>query len=474
MSTDGGVPAPGWTVLAAGDGPRSDRAGSRPAAPVSGRRVVVQVVAAIVGVLLVVGLAGVTVVRRIAEREAVNDAAQQTDLLAVSVIMPALPEALADGDAAARAAFDEVVRGRVLGDRFVRVKVWSPTGTVLYSDATALVGARFTLDEGARAVLSAPATVAEVSDLGRPENVHERGQGRLLEVYRPVWTPSGRPLLFETYTRYGTVTSRTGDLWRGFGGIVISSLLLFLVLLLPLLWTLLDRQRRALAQREHLLRLAVDASEEERRRIAADLHDGVVQELVAASLAVAVAAERPAAGTATAAGTTAGTAGLRDSAAAVRAAVAGLRTLLVDIYPPTLRTAGVAGALEDLAAQVRVRGPEVVVEVDREVADALPDGTQRLVYRIARETLRNAAKHSGAARVTVTLGRHGDGVRLEVRDDGAGFVPDRAAVDARPGHLGLRLLADLAAEHGARLAVSSAPGAGCRWRLDVDAPGGPA
>lgn len=451
-----------WTVLSGGGpAPSAGLAGGpavtgRAAEPVSGRRVAVQVVAAVVGVLLLVGLAGVTVVRRIAEREAVNDAAQQTDLLARSVIMPALDDGLARGDAEAVTRFDAVVRARVLGDQFVRVKIWSADGTVRYSDAAALIGRRFGLEEDARAVLSAPATVAEVSDLSRPENVHERGQGRLLEVYRPVWTPSGTPLLFETYTRYDTVTARTVNLWRGFGGIVISSLLLLVVLLLPLLWALLDRQRRAGDQRERLLRHAVEASEEERRRIAADLHDGVVQELVAASLVLEAS----------------GRGAPRDAAAAVRGAVGALRTLLVDIYPPTLDTAGLGPALADLGAQLHGRGVHVTVTVDDDAAAALDGSTQRLVYRVARETLRNAAKHSGAAHVDVRLDRADDDrVRLEVRDDGAGFAPDDVTVRSRPGHLGLRLLADLAAEHGARLAVSAAPGAGCRWRLDVHAAG---
>jgi len=308
-------------------------------------------------------------------------------------------------------------------------------------------------------VLSAPATVAEVSDLSRPENAYERGRGRLLEVYRPVWTPSGRPLLFETYSRYAVVTSRTGDLWRGFGGIVISSLLLFMVLLLPLLWALLDRLRRAQAQRELLLRHAVDASADERRRIAADLHDGVVQELVASSLVIAAAADR----------TGGEAARLREAAIAVRAAVAGLRTLLVDIYPPTLHAAGLSAALADLAAAVRARGAAVTVTVDAATADGLPEESQRLVYRVARETLRNTVRHAAATQVEVALAGVPGGVRLEVTDDGAGFDPQAVLRAPRPGHLGLRLLADLADEHGAALAVASAPGLGARWRLEVAA-----
>jgi two-component system NarL family sensor kinase len=453
-----GVPT-AWTELAAGRLPRRVED-----APVSTRRVIGQVMAAAAVVLLLVSLLGVVVVRRIAEREAVNGATQLTDQLARSVVMPALVDGLITGDPAATARFDAVVRAQVLGPTFTRVKVWSPQGQILYSDEPALVGETFQLGEEERAVLSAPATVAEVSDLSRPENRFERGQGRLLEVYRPVWTPTGRPLLFETYTRYSTVTARTGDLWRGFGGIVVSSLMLFVVLLLPLLWALLDRLRAAQGQREQLLQHALDASEDERRRIAADLHDGVVQELVATSLVVAAAAAQDQSGT-EAAREQAGR--LRDAAAAVRAAVGGLRTLLVDIYPPNLQSAGLAAALTDLGEGLLGRGVAVAVEVDPAAAAGLTDDTQRLIYRVARECLRNTAKHARAASARVSVSRNGERVVLEVSDDGVGLDPDAATRAGREGHLGLRLLADLADEHGARLLLAAAPGAGTRWRLEV-------
>jgi two-component system, NarL family, sensor kinase len=448
-----------WTTLADGPGPRAD-AGS-----VSTRRVVFQVAAAAAAVLMLVGLLGVAVVRRIAEREAVNDASQLTDLLARTVVMPALDDALLDGDAAAQARLDAVVRRNVLGDMFLRVKVWSPEGRVLYADEPDLVGESFALGAEQRAVLSAPATVAEISDLNQPENRFELGSGRLLEVYRPVWTPSGQPLLFETYARYEAVTTRTGDLWRGFGGIVVSSLLLFVVLLMPLLWALLDRLRRARDQRELLLRHALDASEDERRRIAADLHDGVVQELVAASLTVAGAAERV---SAEQDGPGSQAQLLRSAAAAVRSSVGGLRTLLVDIYPPQLASAGLIAALEDLAAGLRGRGLTVTVEPDdRAAADRLPADVQRLVYRTTRECLRNTAKHAQARSAHVRLTATAAPTVLVVGDDGVGLDPAAAEQAARGGHLGLRLLADLARDHGATLNLATAPGRGTRWRLEI-------
>jgi len=77
------------------------------------------------------------------------------------------------------------------------------------------------------------------------------------------------------------VGERAGQLARGFAGVTLSSLLLLVVLVAPLLWHLTQRLARAQAQREVLLERAVNASAEERRRIAATLHDGPVQELAA-------------------------------------------------------------------------------------------------------------------------------------------------------------------------------------------------
>jgi signal transduction histidine kinase len=303
-----------------------------------------------------------------------------------------------------------------------------------------------------------------VSDLDKPENRFERGRGRLLEAYRPVWTPDGTPLLFETYSPYTEVDRRAGQLWRGFAGVTISSLLLFAALLVPLIWQLLTRLRAAQAQRERLLERAVEASEDERRRIAGALHDGVVQELAATSFSVAGAASR-----AEAAGDLAMSDQLSATAATLRDSIGGLRTLLVDIYPQTLETAGLSVVLRDLAGTVRTRGIDVTLTLPDTDPGLGVDG-DRLVFRIAHECLENVRRHSSASHVAVHLRSEHDAVVLEIHDDGVGF--DAEEVLARPpeGHFGLRVLADVASEAGAELAVSSAPGAGCRWRLTVPRP----
>ena len=162
--------------------------------PLSTRRVVVQLVVGVLVVLAVVTVGGSLAARRLAEREAVNDAAQIADVLAETVD-PARPHRRRCSPVTPppHAQFDALVRDRVLGDNVVRVKIWSPEGEVLYSDQPELIGQRFALDAEEREVLSDPRTVAEISDLDRAENSLDREIGdRLVEVYRPVWTASGR------------------------------------------------------------------------------------------------------------------------------------------------------------------------------------------------------------------------------------------------------------------------------------------
>lgn len=429
--------------------------------PLSVRRLVAQLALGIVVVLVVVTVGGSLAARRLAEREAVNDAATTADVLAEAVVQPALTDALLEGDARALATFGDLVRSQVLGPTVVHVKLWTPQGEVVYADETELIGRSFELDASQRSSLANPRTVADISELERDENTLDRATGdKLVEVYRPVWTPSGEKMLFEIYAPYDQVVERSGQLWRGFAGVTLTSLLLFLILLTPLIWHLAVRVRRAQQQRELLLQRAVDASATERRLIAASLHDGPVQDLAATSFLVAGAGARA---------RSTGQDGLADQlrtvSASVRTSIRALRSLLVDIYPASLAQAGLYAALADLAQSVRAPGLEVVLDIDPALDVGLDDAQERLVYRIAQETLRNAAKHAAPCTAVVTLQRHESDVVLEVSDDGPGFDVVSQLSEAEPGHLGLRLLADLAATGGGLLEVSSAPGRGTRWRL---------
>jgi len=449
-------PSP-WLVLSQSGRPE-------PRTTVDPRRIVMQVAATAALVILVVAVVGAVAARRMAEREAIDDASRRADLIADAVLQPALSDGLLRGDPGALRTVDRVVRDRVIDEPIVRVKLWSADGRVVYSDEPRLIGQHLTLGEDEQEALDHPLIRAEVTDLSRPENQYERGQGKLLEVYRRVTTsPSGTPLLFETYSTYDEVSERGDQIWRGFVGLMVSSLLLLTLLHAPLLWRLLRRIRCVQEQREALLLRAVDASDDERRRIAGRLHDGVVQELAASSFALAGSIER-----AEQEGSPALAAQLRETAATVRGSIGGLRSLLVDIYPRSLSSAGLAVTLQDLAGPLRARNVEVLLDVPAATdPHRLSSDTQRLVYRIVHECLANVAKHAAASSVVVRLREDEHEVVLDVVDDGLGFDPAAVMAEPAPGHLGLRVLADLTREAGATLKVASKAGHGTWWQLRV-------
>ncbi|TQJ31310.1 histidine kinase [Microbacterium sp. SLBN-146] len=442
------------TLVAAPESPAVSRR------PTTTRAVILRLAAGLAAVLVVVGLLATFAAQWLAEREAVNDAAHVTDVLADAVIQPNLTADLVNGDAAAVDSFDRLIREQVLGADVVRVKIWSPEGVVLYADEPQLIGRSFELDEAQRQALASPSTRAAISDLSEDENVFESGN-RLLEVYRPVWAPDGRQLLFEVYLPYEPVAARSADLWRGFAGVTTSTLLLLIVLTAPIVWGLLRRLRGEETRRADLLQHAVEASDGERRRIAGTLHDGPVQELVATSFAAESAAEAS-----RSRGDDVAAEQLREVAASVRGNVRVLRSLLMDIYPPGLAAAGIGHAMLDLAETARSRG--VIAEV--ELPSPLPGLAEpdvQLVYRVAQETLRNAVTHAAPCGVTIRLRVVGADLVLDVVDDGPGF--DVALLSQPPagGHLGTRVLLDLARDSGAELSIASSAGEGTRWRLRI-------
>lgn len=415
---------------------------------------------AIPGLVALVAVAAGTLwlARTVATDEAVSDARRDARLLARGVVEPAVTDQVVTGDPDAFAYLDAVVRSRVMSDEIVGVRLWTPDGTIVYADDPAMVGERFELGEDELEVLEEGGSEAELSDLSKPENASQRGFGELLEVYQRIETPDGDPLLFEIYQRQSTIDARAGDVLGTLWPLVVAPLVVLLGIELTLAWRMARRLEQSTQDREHLLRRALDASEDERRRIAADLHDGVVQDLAGVSYTLAALAD-----TADAAGDDDQSRRLTRASAETRRSVRSLRSLLVEIYPPNLADTGIEGALADLGAVASRNGTTVAVEVDPAVD--LDQVGMAVVYRVAREALQNVTKHARADQVDVTLVPDGGTTVLTVRDDGVGFDP----ATVPEGHVGLRLLRDLAAEHGADLVIASAPGEGSTVRLVVPA-----
>jgi signal transduction histidine kinase len=216
--------------------------------------------------------------------------------------------------------------------------------------------------------------------------------------------------------------------------------------------------RNAQRDREVLLQRAIDASERERRTIAAGLHDGVVQELAGHSFQMAAAVERaepePELRRI-----------LAESAAGTRNAIRQLRSLLLEIYPPALRDQGLAAALPDAAAPLAARGVDVSVDVEEGLD--LPLAVEQLVFRTAQEAIRNVGAHAAAGRVSITVAQTNGTVTLRVADDGRGFSADALASRRAEGHMGLALLRDLVEADGGTLRVESRVGDGTTVALEV-------
>jgi signal transduction histidine kinase len=417
-------------------------------------------------VVVLLGVIALAVFRTEGRDEAIGEAKRITRIVGQGVVEPHLAPAVIAGDDRAVADLDGVVRREVLTQGVVRVKVWDASGRIVYSDARQLIGRRFGLDGAERKVLlTGSGVVADVSNLDEPEQATERRLhvGRLLEVYVPLRAAGGQQLLFESYLPYSLVSEGTNRLVRAFAPWLLAALLLLWVAQLPLALSMGRRLRRRQLEREVLLQRAIESSDLERRRIARDLHDGAVQNLVAVAYVLAAddaAAERePGRG---------GALTISRPAAVVRETIRELRTLLVDIYPPNLHQSGLRAALEDVVAPLVTSGVTVELDVPHDLE--LPHAAEALLFRVAQEAVRNAHAHAHAERVEVSVSTGAGRARLTVRDDGDGFVVGEALARMREGHLGLRLVAGLAHESGGRLDVDSAQGEGTSVTVEVPLP----
>ncbi|MDQ2961354.1 MAG: histidine kinase, partial [Candidatus Dormibacteraeota bacterium] len=246
------------------------------------------------------------------------------------------------------------------------------------------------------------------------------------------------------------------------GGIVGFSTTLLPIVLLQGFLLLLARRIRAqdLEREEHakvreaLLQQAIDAGDAERKRIASDLHDGVVQTLagLAFSLAARGSGKSP-------------DADLLEAADTLRSSVTDLRTLMIEIAPPNLDGAGVDSAVRKLLAPLPSRGIEVEFEVAG-VTHLAADKTS-LVFRVAQEAVRNIVNHSQATRVVTTL-THTDGMlTLQLSDNGKGFSSADRSRRREEGHVGLHLLNNAVEAASGHLTLTSEPGNGTSLMLQL-------
>ena len=200
----------------------------------------------------------------------------------------------------------------------------------------------------------------------------------------------------------------------------------------------IDRQRRG------LLHHVVRAAEDERTRIAHDVHDDPVQKLIAVKMRLEMlGSAHPE------------LAEVMEAQATVASTIDSMRRMLFDLSPPILDEAGIGPAVRYFLEHSPVT---TEWSLDDQLRSQPSTQTRLILYRIAQEALTNARKHANAAKVKVTLEGRDDGVWMEIADDGDGFEPTAAV--STPGHLGLVAMRERAEMAGGWSLLQSLPGSG--------------
>jgi two-component system NarL family sensor kinase len=223
--------------------------------------------------------------------------------------------------------------------------------------------------------------------------------------------------------------------------------------------TLLARRERRLAElvasRRRLVRETLQAEERARARLAGDLHDGILQSLLAVRYDVEGAAEHDAE--------------LEPSLETLTEVVADMRGVIGQLHPRLLEHLGLQASLAALVRRAAERAPHTAVVLDADPDDDAAGAFDDVVYRAAQELVRNAVAHARASRIDVHFRRGGRQDELRVADDGDGFDPARLDERLREGHIGLLALQERIEGVGGTVTVEARPGAGSAITVRVPA-----
>ncbi len=409
----------------------------------------------IVGSIVILGVlefASIRMINHNATTVALDESGKFASESVGVALAPYLTDDLIAMDPAALAAISKAGDSLIDTSPVTHMKIWSEDGTVLWSDETDLIGRTFVLDEDDRELFASQGTTVDVSTLDRGENqVDAASDDRLVEVYAGTKTTTGTPVLLELYAPYDQIPQRAAVLRRQFVPVMTAALVVLAISQLLLVLFLGRRLNRAERRHTDLLERMLELSDAERRRVAAQVHDGVVQDLIGVSFGLAALAES----------SSDQAEPLAEMATGTRHAVAALRSLLGSIYPVAVPPGGWVDGIEDLVTALTQLGVDVRIDVD----DVRLSSTEEvLILRVAREALRNIASHANASEVVVRLTERKGRLVLTVNDNGSGFEPARP----KEGHFGLRLIHDVIHEAGGDLTIESTSNEGTTVTVELE------
>jgi signal transduction histidine kinase len=437
-------------------------------------------------VILLAGLLGVGAwVQRQIETGVIHRTGVTTALYVESFVAPLLQELGQSDDLSPAAAgqLADLLQDTPLGRQIVSFKVWNPRGYLLYSTEPGLAGRTFPMTEGLlRARLGE--VVTEISQLQAEENASLAAEhDELLETYSPVWLSGTNQVIAvaEFYHSTETLNQEIAAL-RLRSWLVVGAAILIIFLLLAGFVRrashTIDRQRAELAEKVYQLTQLLAQNDELHQRvrraaasvsllnegylhrIGAELHDGPTQALGLSLLRVDSLIAELEAEEATASD------GLHQSLTEIEASLRGaldeMRGIAAGLSLPLLADLDVASTIvRAVRAHERRSGTKVALELGQ-LPDQLTMPLKTTVYRLVQEALNNAFRHAGGAGQAVSVGLHGDQLRVEVTDTGPGFDPDTVADDGQ--HLGLTGMRERVESLGGVFNIESQPGKGTRIR----------
>ncbi len=205
---------------------------------------------------------------------------------------------------------------------------------------------------------------------------------------------------------------------------------------------------------KELLGRLVAVQEEERRRVAYEIHDGLTQVAIATHQHLQVFAERHPPGSRVGEGE------LDRTLSLAQRVVREARHVIEDLRPTALDDFGLAAALRLEAEELRGEGWDISYEEDLGEGRLAPE-IETALYRVAQEAINNARKHAGSREARLRLERRSGEVRLEVRDEGRGFDPSAVSGNGGRGEkVGLAGMRERIALLGGELTIASRPGRG--------------
>jgi len=224
-----------------------------------------------------------------------------------------------------------------------------------------------------------------------------------------------------------------------------------------------DSEQEASAQRlGELVQRLVSIQDEERQRLAGELHDQVGANLATIHLNLrSISKTIPNLGPHL-------EAVLKETGELLAETISCIRNACADLRPATLEYSGLVPALQELVQRVGRRGEMEVRFLQENMHERLPPQAESMLFRIAQEALTNCAKHSNARKVEVCISREGGAVVMTVSDNGNGFDPSQP--DSTRSGLGLLTMRERAAMAGGRLSIVSRPEKGARLRVVLDLP----